>query len=272
VLLLKLECDLQIKSIDLPEADIQAPDHQLENLTGADLSVSYRAKKIFAFADDCNILCLFDKQGIEKICSILRDFEAISGLACNVQKSNIIIIGLPPTDPERTNEIANLGFNIVSEITVLGFKLNNSATVFEDNFSIILNKLNNQLRIWSRYNLSLPGRLNVAKTMFYSQISYIGTVIPFCERHYSQMEDIIHRFASGNLRLAKKRTFTPVPLGGLGLFGVENFISAQKTTWIRRCKIIDQEWKIILIRSGAGNITYIMGRTINAAEGRGRCN
>jgi hypothetical protein len=80
------------------------------------------------------------------------------------------------------------------------------------------------------------------------------------------MEDIIHRFLSGNLRLAKKRTFTPVPLGGLGLFGVENFISAQKTTWIRRCKIIDKEWKIILIRSGAGNITYIMGRTINADE------
>jgi exonuclease III len=234
VLLLKLECDLQIKSIDLPEADIRDPVQFRSNLSGATLSVSHRAKKVFAFADDCNILCILEKNSIEQICKVLRDFESISGLACNVQKSNILIVGAPVADPNRINEISNLGLNIVPEITVLGFKLSNSDTVFDDNFAIILNKLNNQYRIWSRFNLSLPGRINVAKTMFYSQISYIGTVIPFTERQYIEMEDVIHRFAGGNLRIAKKRTFLPVENGGLGLFGLENFIMAQKTSWIRR--------------------------------------
>jgi hypothetical protein len=91
----------------------------------------------------------------------------------------------------------------------------------------------------------------------------VGTVIPFTERQYIEMEDIIHRFAGGNLRLAKKRTFLPVENGILGLFGLENFITAQKTSWIRRCKNIDQDWKKILIKSGSGNITFITGTNID---------
>jgi Reverse transcriptase (RNA-dependent DNA polymerase) len=266
VLLLKLECDLQIKSIDLPEADIQDPDQFRNTLSGATLSVSYRAKKIFAFADDCNILCLLDKISIEKICTILRDFEIISGLSCNVQKSNILLIGHVPEDPASVNEISVLGFNIVDEITVLGFKLNNSERVFANNYDIILNRLKNQHRIWNRFNLSLPGRLSIAKTMFYSQILYLGCVIPLTGVQYNEMDDIIHKFASGNLRISKSRTFLPVELGGLGLFGVENFITAQKSSWVRRCKVLDQDWKITLIKSGHNNLTYISGKYISPDE------
>jgi hypothetical protein len=113
---------------------------------------------------------MLDKISIEKICTIFRDFENISGLSCNVQKSNILLIGHAPEDPAGINEISVLGFNIVDEITVLGFKLNNSEQVVADNSNIILNRLKNQYRIWNRFNLSLPGRLSIAKTMFYSQI------------------------------------------------------------------------------------------------------
>jgi exonuclease III len=260
ILLMKLECELQIEKVDLPEHDIADPDLLRANLTGAELPVSHISKKTFAFADDCNILCALKKSSIISVLNILSEFENISGLKCNVEKTNIIFIGSDPVDIEN---IAELGLNIVENITVLGFTINNGPSVFEENFNIILNKCLNQLRFWTRFNLSLPGRINICKSMFYSQLSYIGCVIPINNDQYSQIEDIIYRYASGNLRIAKNRVFLPVNQGGLGLFPITDFLSAQKISWIRRCKKIDTVWKTILIRTGDYNIYKITHKNID---------
>jgi Reverse transcriptase (RNA-dependent DNA polymerase) len=254
VLLIKLECELQIEKIDIPEIEIEDPELLRADLSGAVLPVSHIPKKVFAFADDCNILCSLKKSNIEAVLRILYDFESISGLKCNVEKTNILFIG---SDPVDTENMGQLGLNVTEELTVLGFSVSNKPSVIGDNFEIILNKCIKQFRFWTRFNLSLPGRINICKTMFYSQLSYIGCVIPLEKHQYTQIEDLIYRYASGNLRIAKNRAFLPVNLGGLGLFPVQNFLDAQKTSWIRRCKIIDTGWKLILIKAGMNNILGI---------------
>jgi Reverse transcriptase (RNA-dependent DNA polymerase) len=104
VLLLKIEFNLQIESIGLPQSVIGDTD-----LVGAVNRVSYRTKKVFTFADDCNILAAYKSETTKEILTVLENFGKISGLVCNVNKSHILPIGF---NPVTTNQIVELGFEI----------------------------------------------------------------------------------------------------------------------------------------------------------------
>jgi hypothetical protein len=94
----------------------------------------------------------------------------------------------------------------------------------------------------------------------------MGCMLPVSAENICAIEDIIHKFVSGNLRIAKERTFKPVNLGRLGLFNVRNFLDAQTCSWIRRAKIIDQDWKARLIGTGTDNIYNISSANIEGNQ------
>jgi exonuclease III len=258
VLLFKIEFNLQIESIGLPQVLLEDPD-----LVGAVNRVSYRSKKVFTFADDCNILAAYKPETIREIINVLDNFGKISGLICNVNKSHILPVGF---NPVTTQELSDLGFTISNEITVLGFQINNNMDIFRKNATGIINKLRSQSRIWVRYNLSLPGRLNICKSMFYSQLNYAGSIIPITGNEITEMENIIYNFASGNLRISKERVFLPVSQGGLGLFNVKQFLDAQLCSWVRRARIVDQDWKARIIGTGTGNIYRVSDMSVEGNQ------
>jgi hypothetical protein len=45
---------------------------------------------------------------------------------------------------------------------------------FTEVYNEIEEKVQKQVNIWARFNLSLSGRINIAKTMMYSQLNYAG--------------------------------------------------------------------------------------------------
>jgi hypothetical protein len=109
-------------------------------------------------------------------------------------------------------------FNFSNELTILGFLVTNSDDNFKINSEKIYQKVVNQSRIWTRYNLSLPGRIAICKTAMYSQLNYMGCVIPVPTELLEKIEDVIYKFISGNLRIAKSRVFQKTETGGLGWF------------------------------------------------------
>jgi hypothetical protein len=224
---------LQITKLDIPD-----PEPREEEYVGVTLPEGHRTKKVFVFADDCNILTSLDSHNLERIKKILDDFGEMLGLKCNLQKSNVLLIG---DEPVLTDEMRDTGFSLKDSITVLGFTLTNTDELLSNNTSAIVNKVINQVQFWSRLNLSLPGRINICKSMLYSQMNYIGSVLPVPENLIARLEDIIYTYAKGNLNISAKRTFLPTKLGGLGLFGIKNFLDAQKCSWIRKCKNLDQD-------------------------------
>jgi hypothetical protein len=185
------------------------------------------------------------------------------GLECNLQKSNVLLIG---DEPVLTDEMRDTGFSLKDSITVLGFTLTNTDELLSNNTSAIVNKVINQVQFWSRLNLSLPGQINICKSMLYSQMNYIDSVLPVPENLIARLEDIIYTYAKGNLNISAKRTFLPIKLGGLGLFGIKNFLDDQKCSWIRKCKNLDQDWKIVLIKSGMGKIACVNDKKIDSRE------
>jgi len=150
-----------------------------------------------------------------------------------------------------TPQERNSGFIIAEEITVLGMYIGPDQE--QHNADKIVEKLMKVARYWNRYNLSLPGRVAIAKTMLYSQINYLGCFLKMREENLKRMEGIIENYVRGNLNISKTRIFEKVENGGLGLFDLSTFLDSQKCSWIRRAENRDEGWKCRLFLSGYNN-------------------
>jgi hypothetical protein len=140
-----------------------------------DPELRHHNRRIPAFADDANGAFKRDAENLSRIKSILQDFGIMSGLETNVDKTTLMPIG--NLQEPVTQEVRDLGFEIVTEIKCLGLKINNTATNLSDHFDGTIAKVRQLIGMWSRYNLSLGGKIAIAKTMLISQIGYIGCIV-----------------------------------------------------------------------------------------------
>ena len=86
-------------------------------------------------------------------------------------------------------------------------------------------KITKIINFWERFYLSLPGRLNIAKTLLLSQISYLGCIITPAPETLKNLKKKIEKFITGRLNIAKDRIYKQTSLGGLGMIDIEEFIS-----------------------------------------------
>jgi hypothetical protein len=82
---------------------------------------------------------------------------------------------------------------------------------------------------WERFNLSLPGRILIAKTMLYSQTNYLGSVLPIMDKHMCKWEDQIHKFVNGNLKLGNKKNVHFIEIWGIGAVPYKRISTITKT-------------------------------------------
>ena len=202
----------------------------------------------------------FSASNLELIKKILSDFEIISGLGCNIEKTAVMQIG--SNDPVPVG-IINLGFEIKKEIVLLGAKIKNSGISYEENFNMINQKVVKQIGFWKKFNLSLPGRINIAKTFLYSQINYLGCFLPFNENQLKVLSSLIENFVKGNLKISKTKIFESGEQGGLGLFKLDIFLASQCVAWVRRAHCCDEQWKRDLLEHSYGTVFNVRGRSLD---------
>ncbi len=232
VLLLKLSFDLHIEClIDFPLV--------LDTAPSPPVTVSTYTRKIYAYADDANLIVKMNYENLTRIKTILEDFGSMSGLVCNVEKTSILPIG---GQFQIDNRIRDLGFTIVDRLTVLGLEIDREGYT-QTNFTNIRKKICSHISSWRPFNLSLPGRINIAKSLLYSQINYLGCFLPVPEATMSDWDKLITDFVKGKLNIAKKCLYLTPSEGGLGLFNISDFLDAQRCTWIRRSTDLSEPWK-----------------------------
>ncbi len=96
---------------------------------------------------------------------------------------------------------------MVTDIKCLGVKINNRASNLESNFDPIGAKIRQLIGSWERYNLSLPGKIAVAKTMLLSQIGYLGCIITPSPEQIENMQSMINGFVKKGIVIAADRLF-----------------------------------------------------------------
>ncbi len=158
-------------------------------------TVGTYTRKVSAFADDASVIVKYTYENLLYIKTILEEFGNLSGLVCNVEKTVILPIGNNVNVDDR---IVTLGFQLADKLTILGLELNNKGFT-EKNFDNIVQKIRSQVGAWRPYNLSLPGRINIAKTMLYSQINYLGCFLPMPVETIRIIDGLITDYVKGNL-------------------------------------------------------------------------
>ena len=231
ILLFKLDLSLQIAGIigsSGPTANEE--DGEVQGDLG-DQQVHNQDPKAFAMADDCTLLLKFEAENLRQVMMVLRDFEIISGLGCNVDKTVLMQIGNKDPIPP---EILEIGFDIKNDFTLLGAKIKSIGICYDTNINMIMEKVRKQVHFWSRFNLSLPGRINVAKTFMYSQVNYLGCFMPFPKNSLNGVSMLIENFVKGKLKISQSKLYLSKKEGGLELFNLSNFLAAQACSWVKR--------------------------------------
>jgi hypothetical protein len=95
-------------------------------------------------------------------------------------------------------------------------------------------KILNLVLFWSRFKLTLSGRISIIKTLLVPQINYLGCFLTPSRAVLDGLQSLLDDFALNGIRFAKDRLYIPPDKGGLGLIHLGTFLMAQKCSWIKR--------------------------------------
>jgi len=246
ILLLKIELDSEIASIFqhllLPYFNLNLiPDPKLKGMD-ADYNIHLRQEstretnKADSFADDNSTATLANYICLQKLKENCERFSVFSGLQSNPEKTTLLPMGgNMPLQPE----ILDLGFSVVNEVNLLGLLINRDLTSLTVHFDNVVTSIQRIAEHWSRFNLTLPGRISVCKTFMLSQIGYLGSIITPSKVQLHRLQKIMDDFCTGNMRIAKRKLYAAPGDGGLGLINLDDFIVSLQCSWVKR---VTQHW------------------------------
>ncbi len=159
-----------------------------------------------------------------------------------MEKSFVMRIG--NLEGSIDNNIKRLGFTFVDKINLLGFTLQNYGDMTATNFEKINMKIDNLIRFWDRFFLSLPGKITIYKSFLIPQINYIATVMTPNQNTLLGLKKKMEQFLTKGFSLARSKMYAPVTEGGLGLFRLCDFIASLRCSWFKRSyNNINDNWK-----------------------------
>jgi hypothetical protein len=189
-----------------------------------------------SLADDNTVLSVIDRNSLLTIKYILTQFADISGLQCNFDKTTLLPIF--PVSDQELEWITEAGFTISPLLKLLGAEITSNYEEITRNFDRIHEKIVSLINYWSRFKLSLPGRIAISKTFLVSQINYLGCIFKPSDAQLGNIQAIINNFIWKNLRISDARMYLPAKKGGIGFFDLKKFLGAQRCTWLLRAKKI----------------------------------
>ena len=217
--------------------------------------------KVEAFADDTSVVTKACQHSIRALKEVLLDFGALSGLKCNMEKSVLMPIG--GANPLDIN-IVNTGFLVRNSITVLGFQINGDLSDMENCHEKAIAQMRSIARFWDRLNLSLPGRINIAKALLLPQINYLGSITQATKEQLNMMQNIFDNFIIGKLSVGKDRRYLDPGKGGLGIFLLSEFLESQQALWVKKAHMSKRDnWRNDISNFFHGNCLVATPEKIN---------
>jgi len=271
IFLFKLELCPEIKSVfqnhliprmlPAPGADPDVAEDEDEDDICFRNESNKETDKAEGFADDATGLSLFELASLSALKKIMIDFGIFSGLKCNVEKTVLMQIGnrIPPSQ-----DIIELGFTLVEEIKILGMTIDHSIENLDDNFVQIHGSIKKTIRYWERYRLTVPGRINIAKSLLFSLLNYLGSFIMPKVQTMNAIQKSIDDFIIGDDKIARNRLYLPPDSGGLGCFKIDEFLTSQQCVWtVKAHRSKRDNWRVNLRSLAHGNCLSLSWRNID---------
>ena len=132
----------------------------------------------------------------------------------------------------------NLGMKWKDNPSIVGFDINSMLKKLVNNYERLFDKIKAIIKKWKPYNLSLRGRLTIAKMILISQMTYISTVLTPNAKRLEEIQQHINNYVM-NISLHNKNwinselLYTETTKGGMGMIRLEDFLHSIKVSWIR---------------------------------------
>jgi hypothetical protein len=118
--------------------------------------------------------------------------------------------------------------------------------------------IGNVIRFWTPFNLSISGKITVAKSLMLPLFNYFATVISFEAEVLSQIEKKIEKFVTGGLNISKDKIYSAVDKGGINLFNLADFAMCLQAFWIKRAsELMHDNWRRQLINLNPAGVNAI---------------
>ena len=194
------------------------------------------------YADDLTLF-VKDSNSINRLQDIFDEFEKISGLKMNKEKTYFVWMG-------RDNEKPDIPLfgKLVQQVKILGIYFTLNWKLKEEmNYKEILSKIKRLLGWWKQRDLTLTGKVHLMKTYALSKLNYVSSLIAVPNWVMAEIEKITFEFLwKGKDRIKRNIMVQDYEYGGVRMMNYKLFIKAQRISWLKRLIYgkNDMGWKL----------------------------
>ena len=197
--------------------------------------------KTSLYADDTTLFLKPQEKNIRGCMQILKEFEQVSGLKVNKEKTKVAKIGTWGDD--RTILCSDLKLDWTQEFTSWGisYNLNEFDRITDINIQSKITEIERSISLWNTRNITPYGKIIVIKSLLLSKIIHVLLSLPSPNSDTLNRLEMIFRDFIWNKKPPKFRgeILETLPnLGGLKMTNLAIFDAALKISWIKR--ILDQ--------------------------------
>ena len=198
--------------------------------------------KQILYADD---LTLFIKgeNSMNKLQYIFEEYEKISGLRMNKEKTYFVWMGKEKDKPDLP-----LFGKLAQKVKILGIYFTLDVKIREEmNYKEILSKIKRLLGWWKQRDLTLTGKIHLMKTYALSKLNYVTSLTAVPKWVLTEVEKITFDFLwKGKDRIKRDIICQDYKHGGLRMTQYKLFIKAQRINWLKRLLYGDKDmgWKM----------------------------
>ena len=169
----------------------------------------------------------------------MNDFERVSGLKVNKEKTKVVKLG-----GWRDNGIALCSdFNLdwTQEFTSLGIKydINNFNNITNLNIETKIEEIKELIGLWNARNLTPYGKIMIINSLLISKITHILLSLPSPTKELLNKLEKKKNYGDKSPKFRKEVMETLPVLGGLKLTNLGRFDISLKVSWIKR--LINQD-------------------------------
>ena len=200
------------------------------------LTIHQKEHKLSQYADDTTLFLKYSEKNIRSCMETLREFEIISGLKVNTEKTYVVKIG-----DERDNRInlcTDLELIWTNKFTSLGitYDVQNMENITEQNINLKEKEIKKLINTWKGRNVTPLGKVILVKSLLISKITHILLSLPTPkDQTFKDWDNIFGNFIWGGKppKLRKEILETSYKMGGSKNDQPEDFRSISKNFLVK---------------------------------------
>ena len=222
-----------------------------KNIEG--ITIFQKEQKISQYADDTTLFIKANERNIRNCMLTLGEFEEVSGLRVNKEKTKVIKIG--EWRDNGTILCEDLKLDWSQEFVSLGitYNIKDFENITERNIDLKLKEIYKLIQIWNGRFLTPFGKVVIIKSLLISKITHVLLSLPSPKPStIIQLEETFKNFLWNNKipKFRKEILETLSNLGGLKLTNLQKFDFALKISWVKRLMNQKEGWAIFPMQYG----------------------